>query len=98
MAEQLDLSSPVVIPQRSTSTWAVLEIHLLRRPPAVSVLIESNLGERLEVRTTSEPEALTLLSQLNTANLTVKSLQKRALEWCASKLGALAGTVSGTPE
>jgi hypothetical protein len=98
VAEQLDLTSPVVIPQRSTAAWAVLEIHLVRRPPAVSVLIESNLGERIEVRTSSEAEGLALLSQLNTANLTIKSLQKRALEWCATKLGALTGTVSGTPD
>lgn len=98
MAEQLDLTTPQVQPEKTTTAYAIVFIGLYRRPPLVVVHLEGTNGERVEVRTESETEARTLLTTLNTANLSTRSLEKRALEWCATKRAALAGAVSGTPE
>jgi hypothetical protein len=98
MAETLNLSSPIVVPERSTTSWSIVFIGLYRRPAAVVVHLESNIGTRMEVRTLTEEEGTALLTQLNTANLSIKSLQRRALEWCATKIAALGGSVSGVPD
>jgi hypothetical protein len=44
--------------------------------------------------------AVTLMRQLNKANGTIKSLDKRALEWFATQPEAvdLQGTITGTPD
>jgi hypothetical protein len=98
MAEQLGLTTPEVTPQITNANYKVAAIHLIAWPLAdVSVHLIGDNGERVEIRTTDSTEAQTLLQQLNTANLSTKSLQRRCLEWCASKLPRLAGTVSGTP-
>lgn len=99
MAEQLDLTAPQVHPQTTTSTFSITFIGLYRVPTALVVVhLLGTQGERIEIRTDTPGEGQTLLSQLNNANLSVKSLQKRALEWCASKRPELAGNVSGTPD
>jgi hypothetical protein len=98
MAKTLDLATPEVTPPITNANYRIGAIHLLVSPtPDVSVHLIGANGERIEVRTADSGEAQTLLQQLNTANLTTKSLQRRCLEWCASKLPRLAGTVSGTP-
>lgn len=98
MAETLGLTTPEVTPQITNASYKIAAIHLLVWPtPDVSVHLVGDNGERIEVRTADTAEALTILQQLNTANLSTKSLQRRCLEWCASKLPRLAGTVSGTP-
>lgn len=98
MAETLGLTTPEVIPQITNTGYKVAAIHLVAWPTAdVFVHLVGDNGERIEVRTTDSTEAQTLLQQLNTANLSTKSLQRRCLEWCASKLPKLAGTVTGTP-
>lgn len=98
MAEQLGLTAPEVKPQLTTANYKIAYIGLFVSPVAdVVVLLVGDNGERLEVRTANEAEALPLLTQLNTANLSVKSLQRRCLEWCSGKLAKLAGTVTGTP-
>jgi small-conductance mechanosensitive channel len=98
MAEQLSLTTQEVTPQVVNTAYRVAQIHLSVLPvPMVIVQLFGDNGERIEVRTDTDTEAQQLLQQLNTANLNVKSLQRRCLEWCASKLPRLAGTVSGTP-
>lgn len=98
MAEQLGLTTPEVKPQVTTANYKIGFIGLYVQPTAdVVVHLLGDNGERVEVRTANETEATTLLQQLNTANLSIKSLQRRVLEWCSGKLARLAGTVSGTP-
>jgi hypothetical protein len=98
MAETLGLTTPEVTPPITNAGYKIAAIHLLVVPTAdVSVHLVGDNGERIEVRTADTTEAQTLLQQLNTANLSTKSLQRRCLEWCASKLPKLAGTVTGTP-
>jgi len=98
MAEQLTLSTPKVQPEKVTAAFKVVAILLCRLPAAVSVHLLGDQGERIEVRTDTEAEALTVLRALNTADLTTKSLEARAMEWCITKRPDLAGTVTGTPE
>jgi hypothetical protein len=98
MAEQLGLTTPEVTPQITNTGYRIAQIRLSIVPFAeVVILLIGDNGERVEVRTADDTEATQILQQLNTANLSVKSLQRRCLEWCASKLPRLAGTVSGTP-
>ena len=47
---------------------------------------------------TTTPTGQTLVRQLNTANLTVTSLQKRIMQRVQADDPALAGTVTGTPQ
>ena len=54
----------------------------------------SALAERLGVTAAS---ATAMIKQLNTANLTTKSMQKRILEKLSAD-GFLPGTVQGTPD
>lgn len=101
MPEVLTLTAAEVKPQVTNATYEIAFIGLYAKPAsraAVVVHLQGANGELKEVRTDTAAEALTLLTALNTANLTIKSLQKRCLEWCAGKLAALAGAVSGTPE
>jgi len=98
MAERLTLSTPKVQLEKVTAGFEVVAIQLFRRPAAVSVHLLGDHGERIEVRTDTEAEATTVLRALNTANLTIKSLEARAMEWCAGKRPDLAGTVTGTPD
>jgi hypothetical protein len=98
MAEQLALATAEVTPQVVNAAYQIALISLQVLPvPEVVVHLRGANGERVEVRTDTAAEAQTLLQQLNTANLTIKSLQRRCLEWCAGKLTRLAGTVTGTP-
>lgn len=98
MAEQLTLTTPDITPQIVTSSYKIVHIGLWTVPTAdVIVHLLSDIGDRIEVRAANDTEALQLIQQLNTANLTIKSLQRRCLEWCAGKLPKLAGTVTGTP-
>ena len=98
MPEVLTLTTPDVTPPVTTAGYTISFIGLQVDPtPAIVVLLKGTNGERVEVRTATDAEALALLTALNTANLSVKSLQKRCLEWCAGKLARLAGTVTGIP-
>lgn len=98
MAEQLGLATPEVTPQVINANYRIAHIGLFVLPfPDVVVHLIGDNGERVEVRAADSVEAQQLLQQLNTANLTLKSLQRRCLEWCATKLARLSGTVSGIP-
>ena len=57
---------------------------------------ESNTGIVVE-RVERGDVAMSLMVALNKANLAIKSLERRVLEYMASK-GDFAGSVSGTPD
>ena len=95
MAEILTLATPEVT-QYTTAGYRIAHIGLFVLPTTdVVVHLIGENGERIEVRAADPTEAQQILQQLNTANLSVKSLQRRCLEWCASKMARLAGTVVG---
>ena len=105
MAEVLDLNTPITKP--STTTWRVVGLNLSYEPnhSTVGVHLLGSDGLRRSYGYTDYDEnqvftgtATALLSALNTANLSVKSLQKRVLERIAADFPVNAGTVSGTPD
>lgn len=101
MAEALELATPEVKPQIVNPKYEVGFIGIYVRPistRAVVVHLIGANGERIEVRTETTAEATTLQKQLNVANLSVKSLERRCMEWCATKRPDLAGTITGTPD
>lgn len=96
MAEQLDLAVPEVKPEVVTTAYRVARMWLDVEGETFSVQLRGTNGERREIRREG-PEALALMVALNTANLSIRSLQRRVLEWAVSQ-GELAGVVSGTPD
>lgn len=96
MAELLNLTTPVIRPERVTDTYRILFVGLYLEPPAVVIEVLSNHSETRDLRITGT-EALTLLHTLNTANFTTVSFHRRVLELVATMLPELAGTVTGTP-
>lgn len=97
MAEQLTLTTPQTIPAKLTDAYRVVFVGLYVEQRIVVVQVRGTNGEIREARAEG-PEAQAILVALNTSNNTVKSLQRRVLEWVAAKLADLAGTVTGTPD
>jgi hypothetical protein len=98
MAEKLNLTTQEVTPQVVNAGYRVAQVHLFVLPtPLVIIQLTGDNGERVEVRTDTDAEAQQILQQLNTANLSVKSLHRRVLEFCATKVAQLSGAVSGVP-
>lgn len=92
-AEQLNLTTPITAP--STTTYKV--IFLAMQWPQGQVTIElADENGKTTGYSYNGAEATSLMAALNTANLSVKSLQRRILEKLVSD-GKLTGTVSGTP-
>jgi len=100
--EVLTLSAPETKP--SITNWRPSQIHIIAQPAesrTVTVVVEDTITH--DTRTcmwdgNTTPTAATIISTLNTANLTNNSLQKRAMT-AAQNLGCLAaGTVAGTPQ
>ena len=93
--EDVTLSSPITQP--STTRWRVDEIHLYVSNPNVSVtFLDPDTGKTVTC-SASGAAATSLLSTLNTANLSINSLHKRAITW-AQGTGCLgAGVVAGSP-
>lgn len=96
MPEDLTLTTPEV--KFSNTKWRFHILHLDRSAASVSAtFVEPATGD---TKTCSETgaAALALMSQLNTANLTANSLQKRLLNWAIGKGTFGAGTIAGTPD
>ncbi len=93
--EQLDLTTP--IPRQSITSYRVIDIHMNWPNGEIDILVVDNLNAT-STCSYRNAEATSLMSTLNTLDLSVKSLQKRILEKCSAdgKLGA--GTISGTPQ
>lgn len=96
MAETLVLTVPEVVPQITTTDYHVILLRLDIEAKQVSVHVRGSNGERKEFRYENQA-AVDLITALNKANLTTKSLQRRILEKLAVD-GLLVGTVSGTPD
>ena len=94
--EDLTLTSPIV--RSATARWRVEVLLLDRSAPRVSVtFMEPTTGER-QICVVEGAGATTLISNLNTANLTANSLQKRALSWAQGTGCLAAGSIAGTPD
>lgn len=96
MAEQLTLTTPEVVPSKTTTYYRVVRVLFDWREARIAVVVE---GERGELKTFDyeAAEALTLMRALNTANLSTLSLQKRILNRLVAD-GKMSGTVTGTPD
>jgi hypothetical protein len=99
--EQIDLTAPVVVPERQTTGYWVGRLDLDVQHETFTLLVCGTQGEMVGcVRTGAV--AVALMRQLNTANGQTKSLQRRALEWLLTQPEAQAagitGTISGTPD
>ena len=94
--EDLTLTSPIV--RSATARWRVEVFTFDRSAPRVSVtFMEPTTGER-QICVVEGAGATTLISTLNTANLTANSLQKRAITWAQGTGCLAAGSIAGTPE
>jgi hypothetical protein len=94
MAELLTLTAPLVPPTRTTYKINRLVLDV------VASVIQAYLGGSDGVEVLAEwtgAPAAALLTALNSANLSVKSLQRRVLEQAVTDGKLTAGTVSGTP-
>jgi hypothetical protein len=96
MAEQLNLTTSQVVPQRVTSYYMVSRLVLDWDAQRILVGVRGEQGERRDF-TYEGDTARTMMVALNKANLTANSLQRRVLERLSSD-GLLAGTVAGTPD
>ena len=92
MAEILEPTAPP-----SVASYQVQELLLSRVRAFIKVVLSDSLGNRFVCSYTGGA-ALAKINQLNTANLTVSSLEKRILESLVSDGKLPAGTVTGTPE
>lgn len=94
--EDLTLTSPLT--RASTTGWRVQSLDLQwSAAVVVATFLDPTTGNTLTC-TESGSAALTLMSTLNTANLTSNSLHKRTLNWAVGKGCLGAGAVSGTPQ
>lgn len=102
--EELVLTDPVVEPEKITSTYRVTSVTLCIEPPdvfnlpepAVVIDLRDNHNGRFQHMYLGD-QAVTMIKQLNTANLSTKSMHKRILEKLSTD-GVLPGTVTGTPD
>ena len=92
--EQLDLAAPVTMP--NTTSWKVDEIRMAWTAKLIVVVFLGSNNERRECRT-EDTAATTLMTALNTANLSSNSLHKRAINHYISTGCLGAGTVTGSP-
>jgi hypothetical protein len=92
--EQFDLTTPVTTP--ALATYTVERLTLDWPGAAISIQLRGQNGEPFSF-SYSGSVATTLMRALNKADLSVKSLQRRILERLVAD-GALAGTISGTPD
>jgi len=96
MSETLTLTAPEITPAITTSDYKVALLHLDVEGAQIGIHLRGTNGERKEFRYDGA-EATALLHALNTANLSIKSLQRRILEKLIAD-GKLLGTVSGVPD
>ena len=96
-AEQVDLTTPITKP--TTNYYRVVLLTLDWDAAYIAIRLKGQNGEFLDFIYRDElplTEATTLMTTLNTANLSTNSLHKRILNKLVAD-GKLAGTVSGTP-
>jgi hypothetical protein len=98
MPEQITLTTPIVV-SKTTTGLRVAVLHLEPENSLFVLVVSGTNGDRWEARRNGGV-AMTLMSQLNSANGTIKTLQRRALEWFLTQPeGAdLQGSITGTPD
>jgi hypothetical protein len=99
MAEALLLTTPLTTPASSTTSYHVVRLYLDMEQQWILLAVRGTRGELVEARRDGAA-AVTLLRTFNKANGSVKSLERRAIEWLQTQPeGAdLAGTITGTPD
>lgn len=99
MAEELTLTTPITTPATTTVTYKVVRLYLDQEGQTFLLVVRGTRGELIDARR-SGPVAVSLMRVFNKANGTVKSLEKRALEWLQGEPegAALAGSITGTPD
>ena len=99
MAEILNLTTPMTGP--TVTTYRVAKLHLDWLPePRIEIRLKGSDGsfKLYTYDDESTPTATSLITTLNTANLSVKSLHKRVLERIELDFAELDGTISGSPD
>lgn len=90
------------VPQSTTTTntgYHVAQMLFTRFPGwSIAVVFVGDNGERVTWSVTDPVRAQTLLTALNKANLSVKSLERRCLEQAQLDGVISAGAVTGTPD
>ena len=94
MSETLTLTTPI---SASTTGYSVRRLDLDWDASAISIRVRSSLGVDITANYDGSI-ALTLMTQLNKIDLTVKSLQKRILERLVTDGKLPAGSVTGSPD
>lgn len=99
MAEQIILTSPVVIPAKSTTSYKVIRLILEPEAARFLIAVRGSQGEIIEAHREGQ-EATDLMRVLNKANNSTKSMEKRALEWLQSQPegSSLVGNITGSPD
>ena len=92
--EQLDLTTPIVPP--ATTYYQVVRLVLDWYGQYIEIGLRGPNGE-LQTHGYSGGTAKTLMTQLNTLDLSTTSLQKRILNRLIAD-GVVIGTVSGAPD
>ena len=96
MAETLVLTTPEVIPQKTTVSYDVIFLSKDLDLKRIIVRVRGTNGEVKEFIEEDEA-AMTLMRTLNKSNNSTKSEIRRIMEWLDST-GRLRGTVTGTPD
>lgn len=97
--EKIELTTPepYPLPVKTVTEWQVAELHLQWRivtgGSRLVVELESPEGERREIQYHGE-KAIQLMVALNKANLSVKSLHWRIMEYLISD-GKINGNITG---
>lgn len=94
--EQLDLATPQAYPATTSTVtnWKVDQLLLQWAVAHIQIILLGPTGERYEINYNGAV-ATSLMVTLNKANLSVKSLHKRILEYLITD-GKIAGTITGT--
>jgi len=93
--EILTLTTPLVIPDRTT--YRVYRLVLDWQAQVIQVTVRGSDNVEVFAEYTGT-DAVSLMTTLNTANMSTSSLHKRTLQKLVTDGKLPAGTVSGTPE
>ena len=94
MPEQIILTAPETFP--SITEWSVAELTIDAEFGVIVAKLKSNLGTYAVYRE-QDTDTMAAIRALNTANLSVKSLQRRVLERVHAR-GFKVGTLTGSPD
>lgn len=96
MPEQVTLTTPEVIPAISTTFYRVVTLNLDWRGQRILIVLQGENGE-LKGFDYEGADAITMMTALNKANLSVQSLQRRVLNRLIMD-GHITGAVAGSPD